>query len=131
MADITIESGAESSVAWRKWAIYGGRLLLAAAIILFWEYEARTLGPLFFALPLDVLKRIGTLAMSGQMITDVAATMRVSGWSRIARAPRAPGTLLLASDNGEPIGAGPDKPQQKKVEDDAVVKKALELLAKG
>jgi len=34
-------------------------------------------------------------------------------------------------DNGEPIGAGPDKPQQKKVEDDAVVKKALELLAKG
>jgi carboxyl-terminal processing protease len=35
-------------------------------------------------------------------------------------------------DNGEPVPtAAPDKPQQKKVEDDAVVKKALELLAKG
>ena len=34
-------------------------------------------------------------------------------------------------DNGEPLTDTPDKPQQKKVEDDAVVKKALELLAKG
>jgi len=34
-------------------------------------------------------------------------------------------------DNGEPLTDVPDKPQQKKVEDDAVVKKALELLAKA
>jgi carboxyl-terminal processing protease len=35
-------------------------------------------------------------------------------------------------DNGEPVpDATPDKGQQKKVEDDAVVKKALEVLAKG
>jgi carboxyl-terminal processing protease len=36
-------------------------------------------------------------------------------------------------DNGEPLpeAAGAEKGQQKKVEDDAVVKKALELLAKG
>jgi len=78
MTDATLETAAEVSAASRKWAIYGGRLLLAAAIILAWEYEARTLGPLFFAPPLDVLKRIGTLAMSGQMLTDIAATMRVS-----------------------------------------------------
>src|SRR5712671_3209520 len=78
MTDATLETAAEASAISRKAAIYGGRLLLAAAIILFWEYEARTLGPLFFAPPLDVLKRIGTLAMSGQMLTDIAATMRVS-----------------------------------------------------
>jgi carboxyl-terminal processing protease len=36
-------------------------------------------------------------------------------------------------DNGDPLpeAAGPEKGQQKKVEDDAVVKKALEVLAKG
>jgi hypothetical protein len=36
-------------------------------------------------------------------------------------------------DNGEPLpeSIGPEKGQQKKVEDDAVVKKALELLAKS
>src|SRR5262249_24954272 len=78
MADIAVESTAESSATARKAAIYGGRLLLAAAIILAWEYEARSLGPLFFAPPLDVLKRIGALARSGQMLTDIAATMRVS-----------------------------------------------------
>src|SRR5262245_64750372 len=78
MADVAIESQGESSAISRKWAIYGGRLLLAAAIILAWEYEARTLGPLFFAPPLDVLDRIVTLAMGGKMLTDIAATMRVS-----------------------------------------------------
>jgi carboxyl-terminal processing protease len=34
-------------------------------------------------------------------------------------------------DNGEPLTDVPDKGQQKKVEDDAVVKKALEILAKA
>ena len=78
MAEIASETETPSSTISRKATIYGGRLALAAAIILFWEYQARTLGPLFFAPPLDVLKRIGTLAMSGQMLTDIAATMRVS-----------------------------------------------------
>jgi NitT/TauT family transport system permease protein len=78
MTDTTLEAAAETSAISRKWAIYGGRLLLAAAIVLAWEYGARTLGPLFFAPPLDVLMRIGTLAMSGKMLTDIAATMRVS-----------------------------------------------------
>ena len=33
-------------------------------------------------------------------------------------------------DNGEPLTDVPDKPEQKKVENDAVAKKALEILAK-
>jgi len=38
---------------------------------------------------------------------------------------------IEVDDNGEPLTDTPEKPQQKKVEDDAVVKKALELLAKA
>ena len=38
---------------------------------------------------------------------------------------------IEVDDNGEPLTDAPEKPQQKKVEDDAVVKKALELLAKA
>jgi len=78
MAEIAIETETHLNAVSRKAVIYGGRLLLAAVIILAWEYEARTLGPLFFARPLDVLERIVTLAMSGKMFTDIAATMRVS-----------------------------------------------------
>jgi NitT/TauT family transport system permease protein len=62
----------------RKWLVYGGRVALALAILLAWEYGARTLGRLFFAPPLEVLQRLGELARSGQMFTDIAATLRVS-----------------------------------------------------
>jgi NitT/TauT family transport system permease protein len=78
MTEIAIETATETSAASRQWAVHGGRLLLAVAIIAAWEYGARTLGPLFFAPPLDVLKRIGAMAQSGQMLADIAATMRVS-----------------------------------------------------
>src|SRR5262249_26123741 len=78
MTDIAIESEVETSTVWRKAAIYGGRLLIAVAIILAWEYGARTLGRLFFAPPLDVLERIVTLARTGPMLTDIAGTIGVS-----------------------------------------------------
>jgi NitT/TauT family transport system permease protein len=77
-AQLALDSAPERSLAWRKWAVYGGRLLLAAALIVGWEYGARTLGPLFFAPPLKVWERIVALASSGQMFTDILATMRVS-----------------------------------------------------
>src|SRR5262247_2187816 len=78
MTNAALETATQASATSRKWAIHGGRLALAIAIILAWEYGARTLGRLFFAPPLDVLERIVTLARSGQMFTDIAATMRVS-----------------------------------------------------
>ena len=77
-AQLTLDDVRESSHAWRKWAVYGGRLAIAAALIGAWDYGARTLGKLFFAPPLEVLQRIGEIARSGQMFTDIAATMRVS-----------------------------------------------------
>ena len=78
MADVAISDFREASAAWRKWAVHGGRLLVAVAIIAAWAYGARTLGPLFFAPPLDVLERIGAMARNGQLVADIAATMRVS-----------------------------------------------------
>jgi NitT/TauT family transport system permease protein len=78
MADLALDTTPESSIAWRRWAVHGGRLIVAAAIILAWEYGARTFGRLFFAPPLDVLQRIIALALSGQMVTDIAATLRVA-----------------------------------------------------
>lgn len=77
-AQIALENVSESAASWRKLAVYGGRLALAAALLLAWDHGARSLGPLFFAPPLEVLQRIGELAKSGEMFTDILATLRVS-----------------------------------------------------
>jgi NitT/TauT family transport system permease protein len=62
----------------RKWVIYGGRIVLTLALIAGWEYGARTLGPLFFAPPYETAQRLWTLAVSGQMFSDILATLRVA-----------------------------------------------------
>jgi hypothetical protein len=77
-AQLALAAVPEASHASRKWIVYAGRLALAAALVGAWDYGARTLGPLFFAPPREVLQRIGELAQSGQMVTDILATMRVS-----------------------------------------------------
>jgi NitT/TauT family transport system permease protein len=63
----------------RRWVILAGRLLLAAALLLAWEFAARTLGPVFFPAPLDVAARVVELARSGRLATDVLTTLRVAG----------------------------------------------------
>src|ERR1700761_2531637 len=77
MTDLVLDS-ADSALARRKWIVYGGRVVLAATLILAWEWGARAFGTLFFAPPLDVLKRLFALAHSGAMFTDIVATLRVS-----------------------------------------------------
>ncbi len=77
-AQIALEGMPEPSLAWRKWVVYGGRLVVAAALLLAWDYGARTLGRFFFAAPLEVAERIRDLALSGQMFTDIFATLRVA-----------------------------------------------------
>jgi NitT/TauT family transport system permease protein len=62
----------------RQWIVIGGRILLAVALLLAWEWAARSLGPLFFAPPLATAQRIAEMAASGKLFTDVVATMRVS-----------------------------------------------------
>ena len=50
-ADIT-SNYAESRAIPRQWLVTGGRILLAVALLLAWDWGARSLGPLFFAPPL-------------------------------------------------------------------------------
>jgi NitT/TauT family transport system permease protein len=78
MTQITFDALPQASATSRRWVVQVGRLALAAALILAWDYGARTLGPLFFAPPLDVLGRIVELGRSGEMLTDILATLRVS-----------------------------------------------------
>jgi NitT/TauT family transport system permease protein len=76
-ADIT--SGLhESRAIPRQWIITGGRVLLAIALLLAWEWGARALGPLFFAPPLATAERIVEMAGNGKLFTDIVATLRVS-----------------------------------------------------
>ena len=58
--------------------VTGGRILLGLALLLAWEWGARSLGPLFFAPPLATAQRIVEMATSGKLLIDIVATMRVS-----------------------------------------------------
>jgi NitT/TauT family transport system permease protein len=62
----------------RQWIVNGGRILLAIVLLLAWDWAARAFGPLFFAPPLATAKRIVEMAATGQLFTDILATMRVS-----------------------------------------------------
>jgi NitT/TauT family transport system permease protein len=83
MTELTIPGKSKSTTSdasnvSRQRVILGGRLLLALALLLGWELGARTMGAIFFAAPLDVAVRIVQLAQSGQLVADIAATLRVS-----------------------------------------------------
>ncbi len=78
MADITVDAERNSSALSRKWLVYGGRTLLTLILLAAWDYGARTLGPLFFAPPLETAQRLWELARNGQMFSDILATMRVA-----------------------------------------------------
>ena len=73
MADVSGTSAVS-----RKWLVHGGRIALTFALLAGWEYGARTLGPLFFAPPLATAERLWALALSGQMFSDIMATLRVA-----------------------------------------------------
>jgi NitT/TauT family transport system permease protein len=62
----------------RHLIVTGGRILLGLALLLAWDWGARSLGPLFFAPPLATAQRIAEMAASGKLFIDVGATMRVS-----------------------------------------------------
>jgi NitT/TauT family transport system permease protein len=78
MTDTAIGSAPADVATSRKWLVHGGRIALLLVLLAGWEYGARTLGPLFFAPPLAAAERVIALAVSGQMFTDIAATLRVA-----------------------------------------------------
>jgi NitT/TauT family transport system permease protein len=76
-ADIT-GSLQEAPAISRQWIVNGGRIALALALLLAWEWGARSFGPLFFAPPLATAQRIVELAANGTLFVDIIATLRVS-----------------------------------------------------
>lgn len=62
----------------RKTIVVAGRILLAVLLLAAWQAGAVTLGSVFFAYPLDVLRRLGEITMSGEVFADIYATLRVS-----------------------------------------------------
>jgi ABC-type nitrate/sulfonate/bicarbonate transport system permease component len=78
MTDLTLTTTEGAPEVSRKWVIFTGRVVLALALLLAWEIGARTMGAIFFAAPLDVAIRLVELVRSGQMMTDIMATLRVS-----------------------------------------------------
>jgi NitT/TauT family transport system permease protein len=62
----------------RKTLVLAGRLVLAVALLLGWQWGAVTFGSVFFAYPLDVFWRIIEIARTGELATDILATLRVS-----------------------------------------------------
>src|SRR5712691_12366617 len=78
MTELAAPTFSEAPQLPRKWIVLGGRVLLALLLLLAWEIGARSLGTIFFAPPLAVLARIGELAQSGKLVTDIVATLRVA-----------------------------------------------------
>src|SRR5262249_44076298 len=78
MTDAALAAGAIAPSPSRRWVVTAGRRALAVLLLLAWELCARRFGSLFFAPPRDVAMRILELARSGQLVEDIAATLRVS-----------------------------------------------------
>jgi NitT/TauT family transport system permease protein len=62
----------------RKAIVVAGRIALAILLLFGWQMGAQTFGSVFFAYPIDVMWRLVEIARSGQMMTDLLATLRVS-----------------------------------------------------
>ncbi len=62
----------------RKTIVVLGRIGLAIALLLGWQWGAMAFGSVFFAYPLDVLQRLGEITRSGELFEDIGATLRVS-----------------------------------------------------
>ena len=91
---------------------------------------------LTFQADLDAIRKAITMEDGGAIILSVAKFYSPEGGKAIQDVGVTPGTVVSdadaqidVDDNGEPLpDASPDKGQVKKVEDDAVVKKALQIL---
>jgi sulfonate transport system permease protein len=62
----------------RKTIVALGRIVLAILLLLAWQAGADAFGSVFFAAPRDVLARLVEITKSGELFTDIAATLRVS-----------------------------------------------------
>jgi NitT/TauT family transport system permease protein len=62
----------------RKTIVLGGRIALAIGLLLAWQWGAVAFGSVFFAYPVDVVERLVEITLSGELFSDIGATLRVS-----------------------------------------------------
>lgn len=80
------------------WLVFAGRAVLALALLWLWDWGAKRLGDLFVARPEDILRRLLDIGRSGQLWTDMKATLAATsagfaiGWTAGTVLP-----LLLAA----------------------------------
>jgi NitT/TauT family transport system permease protein len=69
---------AEPPVRWARYAVIGGRIALALALLAAWKLGADIAGPLYVADPVKVLARIIADTQSGEPVRHVYVTLRLS-----------------------------------------------------
>ncbi len=110
---VELPSQRQSALLSDAWVVGVSRVALAVAFVATWEWGARRLGLLFLAGPWEVLLRLAEISRSGQLWTDVRATLSATvagfaiGWgvgtllpfvlARSTRATRAIEPYIIAS----------------------------------
>jgi NitT/TauT family transport system permease protein len=76
--DTALDLAQPTPLKWRRYAVTGGRIGLAALLLLGWKLGADMAGPLYVADPLKVFERIVADTLSGALIRDTYATLRLA-----------------------------------------------------
>jgi NitT/TauT family transport system permease protein len=76
--DTALEIAQASQIRWRHHAVTAGRIGLALLLLLAWKIGAERAGPIYIADPFAVFQRIVTDTMSGVLLKDIYATLRLS-----------------------------------------------------
>jgi NitT/TauT family transport system permease protein len=77
MTDAALQHAA-ASLAWRRYAVTGGRIALALLLLVAWKIGADAAGPLYLADPIKVVQRVVADTMSGALIRHTYVTLRLS-----------------------------------------------------
>jgi NitT/TauT family transport system permease protein len=76
--DTALDLAASSQIKWRHHAVTAGRIGLAILLLIVWRIGAERAGPIYIADPFEVFQRIVTDTMSGVLLKDIYATLRLS-----------------------------------------------------
>jgi NitT/TauT family transport system permease protein len=78
MSDRVLDVPASAQIRWRPYAVTGGRIALAALLLVVWKLGADIAGALYVADPLKVFWRIVDDTWAGTLIRHVYVTLRLS-----------------------------------------------------
>lgn len=74
----TLQIAEPAPVNWRRYVVIAGRIALAILLLAAWKFGADYAGPLYFADPFKVFRRIVEDTQSGVLVRHVYVTLRLS-----------------------------------------------------